>query len=95
MTKIEERIEGKLNHGILMDFLGAENVDQLKLRIIDVIVEQVTRDLSSTYEYIIDPDDISSEIKDNIINSAVEKLQPIIEQQVIKKIMSDFGIANL
>lgn len=95
MTKIEERIEGKLNHGILMDFLGAENVDQLKSRIIDVIVEQVTRDLSSTYEYIIDPDDISSEIKDNIINSAVEKLQPIIEQQVIKKIMNDFGIENL
>lgn len=85
MTKVEERIEGKLNHGILMDFLGAENVDQLKSRIIDVIVEQVTRDLSSTYEYIIDPDDISSEIKGNIINSAVEKLQPIIEQQVIKK----------
>ena len=78
-----------------MDFLGAENVDQLKSRIIDVIVEQVTRDLSSTYEYIIDPDDISSEIKGNIINSAVEKLQPIIEQQVIKKIMSDFGIKNL
>lgn len=95
MKKVEERIEGKLNHGILMDFLGAENVDQLKSRIIDVIVEQVTRDLSSTYEYIIDPDDISSEIKGNIINSAVEKLQPIIEQQVIKKIMSDFGIANL
>lgn len=95
MTKVEERIEGKLNHGILMDFLGAENVDQLKSRIIDVIVEQVTRDLSSTYEYIIDPDDISSEIKDNIINSAVEKLQPIIEQQVIKKIMSYFGIENL
>lgn len=95
MKKVEERIEGKLNHGILMDFLGAENVDQLKSRIIDVIVEQVTRDLSSTYEYIIDPDDISSEIKDNIINSAVEKLQPIIEQQVIKKIMSDFGIENL
>ena len=95
MTKVEERIEGKLNHGILMDFLGAENVDQLKSRIIDVIVEQVTRDLSSTYEYIIDPDDISSEIKGNIINSAVEKLQPIIEQQVIKKIMSDFGIKNL
>ena len=95
MTKVEERIEGKLNHGILMDFLGAENVDQLKSRIIDVIVEQVTRDLSSTYEYIIDPDDISSEIKGNIINSAVERLQPIIEQQVIKKIMSDFGIENL
>lgn len=95
MKKVEERIEGKLNHGILMDFLGAENVDQLKSRIIDVIVEQVTRDLSSTYEYIIDPDDISSEIKGNIINSAVEKLQPIIEQQVIKKIMSDFGIKNL
>lgn len=95
MKKVEERIEGKLNHGILMDFLGAENVDQLKSRIIDVIVEQVTRDLSSTYEYIIDPDDISSEIKGNIINSAVEKLQPIIEQQVIKKIMSDFGIENL
>lgn len=95
MKKIEERIEGKLNHGILMDFLGAKNVDQLKSRIIDVIVEQVTRDLSSTYEYIIDPDDISSEIKGNIINSAVERLQPIIEQQVIKKIMSDFGIENL
>ena len=95
MKKVEERIEGKLNHGILMDFLGAENVDQLKSRIIDVIVEQVTRDLSSTYEYIIDPDDISSEIKGNIINSAVERLQPIIEQQVIKKIMNDFGIENL
>ena len=84
MKKVEERIEGKLNHGILMDFIGAENVDQLKSRIIDVIVEQVTRDLSSTYEYIIDPDDISSEIKGNIINSAVEKLQPFIEQQVFK-----------
>lgn len=95
MTKVEERIEERLRHSVLMDFLGADHVEELKTRIVDAIVEQVVYDLSHAYEYIIDPDDIAEEIKNSTIKSATTKIQPIIEQQVTKKIMNDLGIENL
>lgn len=95
MKKVEERIEDGLRHSVLMDFLGADHVEKLKTRIVDAIVEQVVHDLSHAYEYIIDPDDIAEEIKNSTIKSATTKIQPIIEQQVTKKIMNDLGIENL
>lgn len=30
MTQVEKRIENKLNDSVLMEFLGVENVEQLK-----------------------------------------------------------------
>ena len=48
MTKIEERITNKIKsgeNGLLMDFLGAENVERLKKEVTDAIIQQVIIDL--------------------------------------------------
>ena len=47
MTQVEKRIENKLSDSVLMEFLGAENVEQLKVRIVDAIVQKVIEDLEN------------------------------------------------
>ena len=48
MVEIEERITNKINEnedGLLMKFLGAENVERLKKEVTDAIIQQVIKDL--------------------------------------------------
>ena len=73
MTQVEKRIDNKLNDNVLMEFLGAENVEQLKVRIVDAIVQQVVDDLHSSYEYIINPEDMVEDIVKDIINEVKNK----------------------
>ena len=94
MTQVEKRIENKLNDSILMEFLGAENVEQLKARIVDAIVQQVIDDLHSSYEYIINPEDMVEGIVDDITRDVKDQIRPRLEKKVYKAAMSKLGLED-
>ncbi len=95
MTKVEERIENNIQHdSILMQFLGAENVDRLKKEITDAIIQQVIEDLHDSYDYIINPDDIVKDIVDDIMENAKKKIQPEVEKKLYEKTMDKLGLGT-
>lgn len=93
MTKVEERIEDSIqNNSVLMQFLGADNVERLKKCITDAIIQQVIDDLHDNYDYILSPDDIAEDLVDDIIESAKKKIQPEVEKKIYEKTMAKLGL---
>ena len=91
MTKVEERITKKLD-GALFEFLGEDNIERLKTAITDAIINQVIEDLNQSYEYIISPEDMVSEIVEDIVKAAKDKIRPDVEKVLYERAMSQFGL---
>lgn len=94
MTQIEKRIENKLKDNVLIEFLGAENVEQLKVRITDAIVERVIADLDNSYDYIISPEDMVNDIVDDITRSVKDKIRPKLEKKLYQDAMAKLGLSE-
>lgn len=95
MTEIAKRITDKIEsnqNGLLMEFLGAENVDRLKKEVTDAIIQQVIKDLNDSYEYIISPDDIVQDIIDDIMDSVKNNIRPKVEKMLYEKTMAKIGL---
>ena len=95
MTEIAKRITDKIEsnqNGVLMEFLGAENVDRLKKEVTDAIIQQVIKDLNDSYEYIISPDDIVQDIIDDIMDSVKNNIRPKVEKMLYEKTMAKIGL---
>ena len=95
MVEIEEKIANKIKEnedGLLMKFLGAENVERLKKEVTDAIIKQVIKDLHDSYDYIISPDDIVQVIVDDIMDSAKKNIRPKIEKMLYRKAMTKLGL---
>lgn len=95
MTEIAKRITDKIEsnqNGLLMEFLGAENVDRLKKEVTDAIIQQVIKDLNDSYEYIIRPDDIVQDIIDDIMDSVKNNIRPKVEKMLYEKTMAKIGL---
>ncbi len=95
MVEIEERITNKIKEnedGLLMKFLGTENVERLKKEVTDAIIQQVIKDLHDSYDYIISPDDIVQDIVDDIMDSAKNNIIPKIEKLLYEKAMKKLGL---
>ena len=70
-----EYIEKEISKTPLYSLLGADGIDELKHRIIDIICEQVQSDLRDSSYYLIDPDDINETIGENIVQEAVDEIK--------------------
>lgn len=95
MTEIAKRITDKIEsnqNGLLMEFLGVENVDRLKKEVTDAIIQQVIKDLNDSYEYIISPDDIVQDIIDDIMDSVKNNIRPKVEKMLYEKTMAKIGL---
>lgn len=93
MTKVEERITKQMD-GALFEFLGADNVERMKTEITDAIIDQVREDLHQSYDYIISPEDIVSEIVDDIVRTAKDKVRPEVEKVLYERSMAALGLNN-
>ena len=92
MTKVEERITDSIKDGVLFQFLGAENVERLKTAITNAIIDQVIQDLHESYEYIISPEDMVSDIIEDIVRAAKDKIRPDVEKVLYERAMAQFGL---
>lgn len=55
--------------------LEPDGIGELKSRVIDIICDQVQKDLRDSSYYLIDPDDVNETLGENIINEAVDELK--------------------
>ena len=91
MTKVEERITKNLD-GALFEFLGIDNVERMKTAITNAIIDQVIQDLHESYEYIISPEDMVSDIIEDIVRTAKDKIRPDVEKVLYERAMAQFGL---
>ena len=89
---IESKIEEENRDNPLLQFLGEENVEDMKKRIVDVIVEQVRDDMHDYREYLINPDDIVECLMDNTIDRVHDRVQEKLEKAVMERAMKKLGL---
>ena len=58
----------------LYSLLGADGIGELKSRIIDIICDQVQKDLRDSSYYLISPDDVNDTLGENIVHEAIDEL---------------------
>ena len=89
---IEDKIEEANRDNPLLQFLGKENVEDMKKRIVDVIVEQVRDDMHDYREYLINPDDIVECLMDDTIGRVRDRVQEKLEKAVMERAMKKLGL---
>lgn len=91
-------IEGKIEEANIdnpfLQFLGEKNVEDMKKRIVDVIVEQVRDDMHDYPEYLIDPDDIVACLMDDTIDRVRDRVQEKLEKAVMERAMKKLGLCD-
>ena len=92
VKSIEDKIEEANTDNPLLQFLGKENVEDMKKRIVDVIVEQVRDDMHDYREYLIDPDDIVERLMDDTIDRVQDRVQEKLEKIVLERAMKKLGL---
>lgn len=68
-------IEKEISKTPLYSLLGSDGIDELKSRIIDIICDQVQKDLRDSSYYLISPDDVNETLGENIIQEAINELK--------------------
>lgn len=91
---IESKIEEANRDNLFLQFLGKENVEDMKKRIVDVIVEQVRDDMHDYREYLIDPDDIVESLMDDTIDRVQNRVQGKLEKIVMERAMKKLGFED-
>lgn len=84
-----------LDNTVLSQFLGADGVEELRTKIIDVIVEEVRDQLKQSSSYIISPDDICTEIFDRVVNDLYEEISTEYKKKVseaVEKKLAGLGM---
>lgn len=89
---IEDKIEEANIDNPLLQFLGKENVEDMKKRVVDVIVDRVREDLSDYCEFLIDPDDIVERLMDDTIDRVQDRVQEKLEKTVMERAMKKLGL---
>ena len=88
----EEKLDLRLKDSLLIQFLGEDNVEDMKKRIIDVIVEQVRDDMHDYREYLINPDDIVECLMDDTIDRVRDRVQEKLEKAVMGRAIKKLGL---
>lgn len=89
---IASKIEEANRDNPLLQFLGEENVEDMRRRIVDVIVEQVRDDMHDYRKYLINPDDIVECLMDDTIDRVQDRVQEKLEKAVMKRAMKKLGL---
>ena len=92
VKSIEDKIEEANIDNPLLQFLEKENVEDMKKRIVDVIVEQVRYDMHDYREYLINPDDIVECLMDDTIDRVQDRVQEKLEKVVLERAMKKLGL---
>lgn len=89
---IEDKIKEANIDNPLLQFLGKENVEDMKKRIVDVIVKQVRDDMHDYREYLINPDDIVECLMDDTIDRVRDRVQKKLEKAVMERAIKKLGL---
>lgn len=82
------------NANVLNTFLGADNVEILIQRIIDLICNQLQEEFEDYTDWIvINPEDLSEEICDEVKSEVKKKIVPMLTEKCLSDAKKKLGLA--
>lgn len=84
-----------LEDTVLAQFLGAEGIEELRTKVIDMIVEEIRSQLRDSSHYIVSPDDICVEIFDRAINDIYEEVSSEYKKRISDAVEKKLNMMNL
>ena len=91
---ISEKLDEVVKESMLEQFLGTENMEDLKKKIVNVIVNQIKDDFSENSYYLLSPDNVAQEIYDDIVDDIKEEIRPIIKEKILHKALQEYGLED-
>ena len=91
---ISEKMDNVTKESMLGQFLGSENMEDLKKKIVNVIVNQIKDDFSENSYYLLSPDNVAQEIYDDIVDDIKEEIRPIIKEKILQKALKEYGLED-
>lgn len=91
---ISEKMDNVVKKSMLEQFLGSENMEDLKKKITNVIVNQIKDDFSENSYYLLSPDNVAQEIYDDIVEDVKEEIRPIIKDRILQKALQEYGLED-
>lgn len=79
----------------IKELLGAEGVTELRSKVIDMIVDIIRSDFEHSEDYLCSPEDISSEIYEQIKNEVITEIKDEYKARVkayVDKKLTEVGI---
>ena len=91
---ISGKMDEVIKESMLEQFLGAENMEDLKKKIVNVIVNQIKDDFDESTHYLIAPDDVADAVYREVIDEIKSEVKPIIKEKILQKALKDYGLEN-
>ena len=91
---ISEKLDNVTKESMLGQFLGAENMEDLKKKIVNVIVNQIKDDFDGSSLYLIAPDDIADAVYREMVDEIKSEVKPIIKERILQKALKEYGLEN-
>lgn len=91
---IDEKMDNVVKESMLEQFLGAENMEDLKKKIANVIVNQIKEDFEESRSYLISPDDVADAVYRDAVEDIKKEVKPIIKEKILQKALKEYGLED-
>lgn len=91
---ISEKLDNVVKESMLVQFLGTENMGDLKKKIVNVIVDQIKEDFEESSRYLIAPDDVADAVYREVVDEIKSEVKPIIKNIILQKALKEYGLEN-
>ena len=84
-----------LDNTVLQEFLGADSIEELRTKVIDMIVEEIRDQLHQSSSYIISPDDIAIAAFQTAMEEIVDEIKEEYKQKISEAVQKKLGNLDL
>ena len=91
---ISKKLDNVVKESMLEQFLGSKNMEDLKKKIVNVIVHQIKEDFGESRMYLISPEDIGDAVYTEIVNEIKAEVKPIIKEKILQKALKEYGLED-
>lgn len=91
---ISEKMDNVVKESMLKQFLGSKNMEDLKKKIVNVIVNQIKDDFDGSTHYLIAPDDVADAVYRDAVEEIKKEVKPIIKEKILQKALKEYGLED-
>lgn len=91
---INEKLDNVVKESMFEQFLGSENMEDLKKKIVNLIVNQMKDDFEESRSYLISPEDVGDAVYTEVVDEIKTEVKPIIKEKILQKALKEYGLED-
>lgn len=91
---INEKLDNVVKESMFEQFLGSENMEDLKKKIVNLIVNQIKDDFEESRSYLISPEDVGDAVYTEVVDEIKTEVKPIIKEKILQKALKEYGLED-